>query len=199
MLFSSLVAWSEIIPSTIRKSWKKILPLSITEDINPSEESENSQSKAAGIIADISASEMAEILQGKYFQLNEEDIQECIEEDQAAAYDEMTDDEILEHLKRSCEPEDDNDSDDSEDKDRRDVCAFSNSEAMKAFQTVLEWLKCHPETSLLSLEMLRVCETSLLARDIKAFSRKNWKNIFVFRSNLSARSLFVALYPRKYY
>ena len=70
-----------------------------------------------------------------------------------------------------------------------DVCAVSNSEAMKAFEKGLEWLECQQEASLHSLAMLRGLRDFAARKRYQGLKKTKVEKYFCSLEQMSARSI----------
>ena len=140
-------AWADISTDTIRKSWRKLLPLPTSEsslttgEENPAT-SQSDASEIAGFLTDFQ--QMGQ-------DLTEQDVQDWLGADHDdLGYEHLDDDGIVNLVAGSSNDELDSD-DESDDGDTIEISAIesaiSHKDAMVMFDKCLTWLQCQPEAT----------------------------------------------------
>ena len=124
-------AWDEVTPETLRKSWRKILP--VPREDGPGDDTVHDEKLAAD--------ELVALLTGNSFNLDMLDIQEIHEI--------LTDEEICEKVEATVNPADDSEAEPDSEEETDLPCPVSHSRAMDMFDECLTWLQQQPEASYL--------------------------------------------------
>ena len=162
-------AWAEICKDTLRKSWRKIIPIvSICSKIM----SQSPQAKASrgygvwrGLRIRIDHGENAEevavtndvpvdLFQVLGYEMESDEINTRLDSDVGdSGVQVYTDAEICEIVSRSSEPPEDEAYDEEEDEEEE--CQISNSDAARMFEWGLSWLEHQPEATVYNTSVLR--------------------------------------------
>ena len=136
------LAWDQITPVTIRRSWRKLIPLADTTPSN--------------IDSEPTAAEFIDVFQSMGHALSEDEVTEWLNNDQNdPGYEHLHDDEIVSRVLGGddtvdiCE-------DDGDNEEEPDVvaCPVTHAQAMDMFEKCITWLQYQPEASAYNTSVL---------------------------------------------
>ena len=151
------LAWDQITPVTIRRSWRKLIPLANTSPTSHEHSSDN-EPNAADSDGEPNATEFVDMFQSMGHTLTEDEVTQWLNNDENdPGYQHLHDDEIVAQVLRG-----DDDTDTSgdveeidDDEDEPDVgCPITHAQAMKMFENCITWLQHQPEASAYSTSVL---------------------------------------------
>ncbi|XP_065840186.1 jerky protein homolog-like [Oscarella lobularis] len=138
-------SWDEITMTTIRKSWRKIIPLTQDEDDFDSNNDDSDDDDGAEVL------ELSELAKNSSAPLDPKDIFDWLRTRDGNAETVLTDEEIIAKVQ---EGEHDIEPDESDDSDDERV-TISHAEDSKMFEGCLAWLEQQPEANANNLRVLR--------------------------------------------
>lgn len=176
-------SWDEIEPTTLQKSWRKIIPSqprapssdeSSAENPGQNHSEESSDQDQDG--TEINSHEFIPEFQELGFNMDENEVNSWLNSDSNdPGFQIMTDDEICDYVMSEAISAD---SDEEEEREEHPVCSVSNSAAAHMLDRCLTWLECQPEADYCSISTLRNLRTLAVHKRGESMQQKTLKEMF---------------------